>query len=54
MPHSCTPDDVAKGLKTSIQKLIEGTELKIRSEVDPAMCRISNNSELPWSTIAAM
>ncbi|KAF2881370.1 hypothetical protein ILUMI_24813 [Ignelater luminosus] len=50
-PSSCSPKDIELGLREYINKLINGTELEVRFEVNPSMCQQPDSRSLPWSTI---
>ncbi|CAH0557874.1 unnamed protein product [Brassicogethes aeneus] len=55
VPSSCTPTDVELGLKKTVNKFIEGTDLKVQYEVDPAMCQSkSETKDIPDSTKIAV
>ncbi|XP_050308684.1 O-acyltransferase like protein-like [Anthonomus grandis grandis] len=55
VPNSCTPDDVRKGLKKTVRRILDGTELEVRYEVDPDMCQTATRaSDVPSSTIIAI
>ncbi|KAJ8965181.1 hypothetical protein NQ314_004324 [Rhamnusium bicolor] len=50
VPDACTPNDVELGLKKTVDDIFKGTEIKVRYEVDSAMCQTSKNTRLPVST----
>ncbi|KAG5878798.1 hypothetical protein JTB14_026062 [Gonioctena quinquepunctata] len=54
VPSACTSQDVELGLRKTVNKIISGTELRIRYEVDPAMCQKETNQDLPLSTYIAV
>ncbi|CAH1130534.1 unnamed protein product [Ceutorhynchus assimilis] len=55
VPNSCNSNDISLGLKKSLKRILDGTELEVRFEVDPTMCQSQEKSkEIPNSTIIAL
>ncbi|CAG9824968.1 unnamed protein product [Phaedon cochleariae] len=54
VPASCTSEDVELGLETYVNKMVEGTELRVRYEVDPSMCQKKTEWQLPLSSRIAL
>ncbi|KAJ8961100.1 hypothetical protein NQ318_008776 [Aromia moschata] len=54
IPNVCTPKDIELGLKETTNNILKGTQLKVRYEVDPAMCQSSAPSPVPMSTYIVM
>ncbi|XP_018563221.1 nose resistant to fluoxetine protein 6-like [Anoplophora glabripennis] len=50
VPNACSTKDVELGLKKTMDNLIKNTELKVRYEVDPAMCQRPTQTDMPLST----
>ncbi|XP_060519002.1 O-acyltransferase like protein-like [Cylas formicarius] len=53
VPHTCTPRDVELGLGAFFADLMGATELDVRYEVNPGMCRTSHQRTIPTSTLIA-
>ncbi|XP_066254847.1 nose resistant to fluoxetine protein 6-like [Euwallacea similis] len=55
VPDVCSAEDVRKGLKEAVREITKGTELEVRLEVDPLMCRtLKQQQNLPLTTIIAI
>ncbi|CAH1974646.1 unnamed protein product [Acanthoscelides obtectus] len=54
IPSVCTHEEVEKGLSKAIQKITEGTDLKIRQKVYPENCHAKDKWEVPISTYIAL
>ncbi|VEN64207.1 unnamed protein product, partial [Callosobruchus maculatus] len=54
IPSVCTHEEVEKGLSKAIQKITEGTDLKLRHKVYPENCHAKDKWETPTSTYVAL
>nr|XP_023016320.1 nose resistant to fluoxetine protein 6 [Leptinotarsa decemlineata] len=50
VPSACSPREVELGLRRTVNRILEGTEIQIRYEVDPAMCQKKVEFKIPLST----